>query len=1075
MLTIFKASAGSGKTYRLVLEYLMLVMKNPYLFRQILAVTFTNKATAEMKNRILEQLYNLARGYKSSYLQELTQNLNLPEKQIRENAEEVLENILHEYQRFSVSTIDSFTQKIIRAFNRELGISPAFTLEIDNEMILEEAIDRLLENIGDNKNLLHWLLDFSEEKITENKNHLIEKDIFRLGNELFREKFQLFFPATGNSVYTRENLDLLRNELNKITGSFKKELKSKALQVLEHINQSGFSIDDFAYKLTGIAGYFKNLSEEKIKEPGSRVLEAEQDSGKWINKNHKKREELLRLTENRLMPLLAEILAIYRKSSRQYFTAISVNAQLRILGILTDLKEEVKKLLHENGALQLSDANLLLRRIIGESDSPFIYEKTGSRFSHFMLDEFQDTSTMQWMNFKPLISNSLSEGKTNLVVGDVKQSIYRWRNSDWNILAHQVEYDFPNRPPQKVILTENWRSDKHIIEFNNAVVKNMVNIIEEIFFQNGDGDILEKERKKFSAIYDDIEQKQGNPGSNNKGWVKVRFFPEEDFREKSAEMLVEEVKSLQDRGLKASEIAILIRKNKEGTVIVREFLNAAANQKNSAWNLSVLSNESLFLESSKAVRFVIHVAELLVDPDNVLVKAALLNLWNGGLKSGLDDMNANTELNNNYQQLFYQELETRVSEVRKKIILSSPEETITKICAEFGLFSMENELPFLQALIDWAAEIRMNTANDLSNFLMWWKEKGCNISVSINEETDAIRLLTVHKSKGLEFKAVLIPFLDWNTTWAGSQAPILWCATEKTPFSRFPVLPVKGGEILKNTWFENEYLEEKSSAITDTMNLIYVAFTRAKSFLIIHTKDNREKDKKNVAKNADFLLGEALLKMSAAPPFENCWNEDQTVFESGIPGNSTSEFPKAQDQVLITHYHYQPFDEKVRLKTSGEKYLSSEDGQRSRKDTGNIIHEILSGIQKKSDLERACLKPFFEGRITEKELEEIMNTVKKILDHPETSCWFDGSWKVLNERNLLAAGHILRPDRIMTSGNRAIVVDYKTGGVKSDSHIKQVRKYAETLKDSGFEKINGYVWYISLNEIISAGHWEMHS
>ncbi|MCG6187655.1 UvrD-helicase domain-containing protein [Maribellus maritimus] len=1083
MLTIYKASAGSGKTFHLVVEYLKLLMQNPFNYKHILAVTFTNKATNEMKSRILEQLHLLAEGEESKYLETLQNELNFKEENIRQKSRLVLKNILHDYNRFSINTIDSFTQRVIKAFNRELGISPNFALELDDSLVLEEAVDQMLSKIDQDKKLLDWLVKFSEEKITENQSQRIEEDIKALGKELFNEKFQLFFPDTKDSAtYTRENLDAFKKELGKIIAVFESTLQKKGYEAISSIENHGFSVDDFSYKRTGVAGYFLNLSEGKIKEPGARILTAEESSEKWFAKSHKQKAELQALVESKLQPLLSDILDFFRKQSIPYYSAVAVNNQLRMLGILTDLKEEIRKLLQEKGMLQLSDSNLLLNKIIGESDSPFIYEKVGNFFKYFMLDEFQDTSSLQWRNFKPLISNSLSEGNKNLLVGDVKQSIYRWRNSDWNILAEQVDTDFPAFIPETKALTKNWRSDKNIIAFNNSSIEHLKSALETNLFSGSDDKEWEILKEKFTHIYSDFKQEPGNTSVENKGFVQVNFLEEDEFQENSTQLLIEQVKKLQDNGFKASDISILIRTNKEGTQIIEEFLSAAKQQENTKYNLSVLSNESLFLHASRSVLFVMLMIEWLIDPENKITQASLLQLWESSIKpelarkgisfsvaqqtldfSGKDK--ENWQLENDFDAAFGQELGSRLQEMQQKVLLTSLDETLTEICSHFQLFKLESELPFLQTLIDKAGEIKTSIANDLSNFLYWWNEKGFRTSVNVNDEIDSIRLITVHKSKGLEFKAVLIPYLNWKTSWSGNFAPTLWCSTETEPFNRFPLLPVKATSGLENTLFKKDYFEEKANTFIDTMNLIYVAFTRAESVLMINSINVQK-----TGKSVNGLFKESLQMMSSKAPFEDCWNEDETIFEFGELHPIQQE-EKESNLVLIKNYEFNKFRDKIKLRLNGEDFLVPGKENKSVKNRGKIIHEILSAVQTKNDLETACKQALLEGRIDEDERISIQQELLENIDKPEVKHWFDGSWKILNERDLLTSVKILRPDRIMFSGKTAIVVDYKTGEQKQDKYKTQVKRYAKTLKETGFEKVEGFLWYVALNEVEKVGEF----
>lgn len=1078
MLTVYKASAGSGKTFQLVVEYLKLLLENPYNYKHILAVTFTNKATNEMKTRILEQLHFLASNQSSDYLK-ILQNNTFSEKEIRNKAKQVLKNILHDYNRFSINTIDSFTQKIIKSFNRELGISPNFTVELDSDMILTEAVDRMLAKIDNDKKLLKWLKEFSKEKIEENYSQHIDDDIKSLGKELFKENFQIFFPENSESVYSRENLDNFGKELNKIKVHFETRLKEIGKKATLAIQDNGFSINDFSYKKNGVVGYLHSISDGIVKEPGMRVLTAAEEIEKWYPQKHKQAAEIYQLVELELQPLLLEIIHFFENDGIQYYTSMVVLKQLRMLGILTDLKEEIKILLHEKGVLQISDSNLLLSKIIGQSDSPFIYEKTGNYYNHFMLDEFQDTSTLQWNNFKPLIVNSLAEGNKNLIVGDVKQSIYRWRNSDWKILAEQINSDFSPTQLKHKTLDKNWRSDKNIIDFNNAIFGSLKKNFEDTLLREIDNDD-EIFINKFRNIYASFIQETGKPDVQPQGFVKIQFLPNEDFQKESTSTLVEQVKQLQNNGIKASEIAVLIRKNSEGTPIIKEFLSAANLPENKKYNLSVLSNESLFLHASKGALFVINTIELLIDPQNEISKVALLNLWTEWLKPELQNRNKLVLSNKNqiqldfssnnpqqidehFHELFDIELATRLVNVKERILLTSLDESITQICSQFGLFEIESELPFLQTLIDKSGELKTSLSNDLSNLLFWWNEKGYRTSVNVNEEVDSIRLLTVHKSKGLEYKAVLLPYLNWTTSWSGKNAPILWCQPEGKPFNQFPLLPIKAGNQIEKSHFRNIYFEEKVNYIIDSFNLVYVAFTRAKSVLIINCPTPNE-NSKTTGKSMHHLLKKSLESLSSKNEFSESWNEENTTFQFGnIPHFLTKN--EKSNSIEIKKYQFNDFSEKLKLRMSSDNFLIVGEKSNSIKNRGKIIHDILSGIETREDIKMACLKALNNGLINKTELEEIQQSLQKSIDNSKISHWFDGSYTIINERSLLTNKRILRPDRIMISENETIVVDYKTGEKKSDNYNQQVKRYAKTLKETGAKKVTGFLWYIKQNEV----------
>ena len=1072
MLKIYKASAGSGKTFQLVAEYLKLLLKNPFSYRHILAVTFTNKATNEMKSRVLGQLNKLAHEESSDYILLLQNETGLSETIIRKQSKQVLKNILHDYNRFSISTIDSFTQRIIKAFNREMGISPQFTLELDDDFLLEEAVDRLLSKVDNDKQLRKWLVEFSEEKITENRSQRIEDDIKSLGKELFKEKFQLFFPEGEQSVYTRENLLEFRKKLNAIIAQYEATLKRKAQEGVTQMEAAGLEPDDFSGKGRGIGGFFVKLANGQQPNFTNTVAACAEEVEKWYAKTSPKKEEIRQLTETRLQPILKEIIAFKDDNEPEYLSAKEVSKQLRMLGILTDLKEEIREVLQEKGVLQLSDSNLLLSKIIGDSDSPFVYEKIGNRFSYFMLDEFQDTSSLQWKNFKPLVANSLAEGNANLLVGDVKQSIYRWRNSDWNILAEQVNSDFPFFQPEEKTLGKNWRSRENIIDFNNAAIGSLKQTFENFLLEKIENESF---RHKFSAIYENFMQEPGKTDNLKSGLAEINFIDKNDFEYLSAELLVKQVKRLQDKGLKAGETAILIRKNREGTKIIETFLEASKKEENKNYNLSVISNESLFLHASKGVNFVIFVLEHLIDPHNQIIKAALLNLWLAWLKPELNaiekqkisskaEQENSWPLDNNFETFFESELNEKIGQIQKKVLLASLDESIMEICSLFNMFQIQSELPFLQTLIDQTAEVKTSVSNDLSNLLHWWNEKGYKTSVNVNEDVDAIRLLTVHKSKGLEFEAVLLPNFNWDTSWTGNQAPVLWCKPVVEPFNRFPLLPVKAGSSLADTIFSNDYFEEKVNSFIDTLNLVYVAFTRAKSVLMVHAENPDEKNNsKEPGKSINHLLKYALENLSDNS-FSGCWNDDKTLFSYGEIPAFTFKKPESSSE-WITNYSFNNFGHRIRLRLNSEDFLIPGEMNKSVKNTGKLVHEILSEIEKSEHLKDACEKAVNEGKITAQEADIIREKLEKSLSKPEIKNWFDGSYEVLNERELLTTSKSLRPDRIMISGKKAIVVDYKWGEKIPGKYNRQITNYAQTLRETGFEQVEGYLWYLNPDEV----------
>lgn len=1051
MLTVYKASAGSGKTFRLVVEYLKLLLKNDQNYRRILAVTFTNKATAEMKERVVEQLGQLARRLDSPYKAILLQETGLTETALEQKAARALENILFDYNRFSVSTIDKFTQRVLKAFNREIGAAPNYQLELDQSLITEEAVDRLVAGVNENPRLREWLESFITEKIRDNKSFSIEKDLEKLGSELFKERLQERLFEISNFFAEENQAKKYLTLLNETIFRFENFLKKEGESFLQIIAQNGIAVDDFSYGKSGVAGFlFKLAGNEIPDELPTRVLQAAESPEKWVAQKHPDRRRIIALAETRLLPLLLNICHYYNQNRCSYFTAKTIKHDWYTLGVLVDLNNEITALSREKGILPIASSNLLLKTIIGGNDSPFIYEKIGNAFNHFMLDEFQDTSGMQWENFRPLVLNSMAAGNHNLVVGDVKQSIYRWRNSNWKILGSQVFQDFPGFPVNEVTLGTNFRSHEKIIAFNNLFFHHFCQTVA------GHEKLKEQEayRKIIENIYSDAVQEVSPRNTGSGGLVKIELLEDENssFEELTLERLAEQVKQLQDQGFGARDIAILIRKKDQGVRIVRHFLQEAAKPENRAYNLTVLSGESLFLKASAGVVFVVSVIRHLTHPDDAVARATML--YHYRQLTGAPEP-AGQAPDSNFEAAFAALFAGPLKKIRAAAFNSSIDETITRIGAEFGLFRLKAELPFLQALIDKAAELRKSSSNDLSGFLLWWEEKGSEVSVAVNDGVDAIRLLTIHKSKGLEFKAVLIPFFNWNIE-ENSKKPILWCSPSEPPFNQAPLVPVSYAAGLVRTIFADDYYEELFNTLVDHLNLVYVAFTRAISVLWVNAPATSDKNRIN------FYLKETLQQLRTDT--ENHSGEPDLVFEYGeLPRLSQTAVPEKAEPPA--EYFFHDFSPRLTLRTSGDDFLVTDPAGTSKKNTGKIIHEILAEIKTAADLERACQLAMAQGKVDPAEMPGLRRKIEEMITHPEASRWFTGEYTVLTERELLTGRHTLRPDRMMLKAGEAVVVDFKSGQHFHESYRRQVELYAQTLSETGIPQVEGYLWFVQTNRL----------
>ena len=580
-LKVYKASAGSGKTLRLTIEYMKLALTNESNYRHILAVTFTNKATAEMKSRIIGEMYKLAKGIPSVYMDILTKELGWQPMQVQQQAQLVLKRILHDYSRFSISTIDSFFQRVIKAFNRELGINAAYNVELDEKSILEEAADRMIHSVEEDPKLLEWLEAFASDKIREGMGWNLKKDILRLGNEIYNETFKSLNDSLYEKLNDKKFLREYREKLTKIIVQYENKLKSLGQEGLNVMALEGLSVDDFKGKGRGVATVFQKMKDLNT-DFSNTILEAANDPSAWVTATVKEplKSKITVIAETKLMPKLQEAILLIETQKRNYITARLIVNQLYTLGILVDLRKTVKELCREKGIVLISDSGHLLKDVIADSETPFVYEKTGSVYSHFMIDEFQDTSGLQWNNFRPLIGNSLSENNLSMVVGDVKQAIYRWRSGDWRLLAGKLGESFPAFGLQNEVLDSNWRSHGKIIRFNNTIFRLAPQLLQQNIEEELSAAGIDENPVSFTIpeVYADSVQQVSNPKVADLGYVRVRFLEDKkELKESNNSMilseLVESVKNLQDKGVKANEMAILVRLKSEASEISELVIN----------------------------------------------------------------------------------------------------------------------------------------------------------------------------------------------------------------------------------------------------------------------------------------------------------------------------------------------------------------------------------------------------------------------------------------------------------------------------------------------------------------------
>ncbi len=1111
-LKVYKASAGSGKTFRLAIEYMKLALTNETNYRHILAVTFTNKATAEMKSRIIGELYRLANGKKSAYLDVLSYELGWQPMQIQLQAQLVLKRILHDYSRFSISTIDSFFQRVIKAFNRELGINAAYNVELDELGILEEAADRLIQSVENNRELLEWLNAFATDKMREGKGWNLKRDIIRLGAEIYNETFKSLNSDLYDKLNNRSFLRNYQKKISQIISKFETTIKNLGQEGLNVIMKEGLTTDDFKGKGRGPVAAFQKMKNLDTNFSNT-ILAAAYDSSAWVTATTKEptKSKVLSVAENYLMPKLQQAITLNNTDGRNYITAKLVVNQLYTLGILVDLRQFVKELCREKGIILISDSGHLLKDVIADSETPFVYEKTGAVYSHFMIDEFQDTSGLQWNNFRPLIANSLSEDHLGMVVGDVKQAIYRWRSGDWRLLAGKLAESFPVFGLQNEVLNSNWRSCGNIIRFNNTIF----NLVPQIIQLNIDNELAEANVDEnpvgatITEVYADCTQEISNQETAQLGHVYLQFL--ETNKENASENeqlildeLIREIKALQDRQVKAREMAILVRDKNRARQIADLFLEQKNLPENQTYNFDILSGESLFINNSEAISLIISVLTGFLNPDDQVVLAQINYLYYTKIYPKLkeqgkvpDFRRINAEnITGSGQMNLLQDLFTEpVADLQDEPIFETVEsadnnltrfitsktfqemvagkpilEIVYSICEKFNLFSLVNELAYLQAFVDQISVFERNHASELTTFLDWWNTNGPRFTIPVSDNIDAINVLTIHKSKGLEFNHVFIPFFDWSIhPHTAEMAPLLWCKPETEPFNEIELLPVRYKKDVGKSIFFREYFFEKFNTFIDNLNLMYVAFTRAKSGLYVWASHGEKLSTiGDLLKQSVDSFG--LMDQKAPEKFamlNQFYLPDEKRIEIGRLTSISAGKPNTEplNDVRITQFEFSDFRRLLKIRRTGEDFFSSENRRQSGINKGKIIHEILSMIETIDDIPKAVKRMEAEGKIQANGADQTISELNELLTNDEVIQWFNGSYKVINERNILTGDNGLkRPDRIMIASDEVVVIDYKSGDTESDKYKYQLRSYMAELRKCGFPNVTAYIWYTKLNK-----------
>lgn len=1054
MLTIYRASAGAGKTHRLTGEYLSLLFSRPGAFRRILAVTFTNKATDEMKSRIVGELYNLASGRKSDYVESLSKAYSIPEQDVRDRAQKILVSILHDYSAFNISTIDRFFQQTTRAFAREIGLQGGYGIEMDKDVVLNEAVDRLLAKLDapESRELLGWLIRFAEDKIEDGKGWNLRGDILALANELFKESYKAFSDQLGLDLSDKSVLEEYKERLYAIIASVESELKRIGGDAMRLMEQFALEPSDFVQGSRSPMFLFQRWAAGEMKEPTATFLKLENNMDAYTAKSAPDSvKQIVGCVYNEgLNDCVCRAIKLFNNLTN-YNTAREITRYYYTLGILSDISDRISEYRDEKNVMLIADTAELLNRVIAGSDAPFIYEKTGTRIDHYMIDEFQDTSAMQWDNFRPLVEESLANGRDNLIVGDVKQSIYRFRNSDWNLLDRQVRRDFGQEQVVEETLKDNWRSCREIVGFNNSLFKSAPTILQELYNEKLEESSLgSREREEFSdriiSAYANSSQEIPPKFMERAGHVRVDFLQgdeEQDWKQRSLEMLPNTIERLQDNGYELKDIAILVRTNYEGAAVAEKLLAYRAENPENGYRYDIISDEALFISSSPSVRLFVSVMRYMLNPADRLCGS--LAEYTYQVLLGDNTLSAENRL--------------MLDELMPLSRLSLYE-SAESLYRHFSSIIPVEDIVFVQAFLDMVSEFAQSERGDMGRFIRWWDEIGSRKTIATPDGQNAIRILTVHKSKGLGFKVVIIPFGDWEIDHKPNKSVIVWCHPEVSPFDRLRLVPVRYGASLGGTIFAYDYFKERLHAFIDNLNTLYVAFTRSKEELIVCCPKPKKLDKQGRVEKISSI-GDLL--WAALTP-EDGFDTNGGVFERGewwhTDKSSASE--GSPREITMTEFSSISPDNRLRLRLHGRGYFFDD----PRRKHGALMHELLSRIRTSDDIDKAVDAYRLEGVINRDEAQTLVERLHELLAKDEVKGWYDGNSRVLNEVDILfGKGYSKRPDRVMIKDDEVVVVDYKFGEKIEKRYDKQVKDYLRLIGEMGYQTVSGFLWYVELGKI----------
>ena len=1075
-LTVYKASAGSGKTFTLSVEYIKLLINDPTSFRSTLAVTFTNKATEEMKVRILSQLYGIWKRLpdSKSYIEKIKTDMDVTEEFMAERAGMALHNIVNNYSYFRIETIDSFFQSVLRNLARELDLTANLRVELNDYQIERNAVDDLIDNLSEDDQVLAWIMDYIHENLQDDKNWNVIGQIKKFGENIFREFYKTNSKLLNEKLLEEGFFKQYTSKLRSLRNEAEAEIVNEAELFFDILNNNGIDIQDLSYGKSGPAGYFVKIRSGVYDESliTSRVKTA-MDNGNgdgWVKKTAD--AELKAIASSKLAPALINAEKTRSRNWPIYQSAVLTLRHLNQLRLLNSIENKVRDMNQEANRFLLSDTHTLLHSLIKDSDSPFIFEKIGTQLNNIMIDEFQDTSTVQWQNFKVLLEECMSHSSEqgNLIVGDVKQSIYRWRSGDWRML-NNIEREFPTMRNMLNVksLDTNYRSSRRVINFNNAFFTQAA----EIEYRDlTNGDELQDENTDNSAqqlkkAYSDVEQKVPDFRKQT-GYVSIELLPQDDYLEQTLQKTADAVRELLETGAESSDIAIIVRSNSTIQQLAEYFAEAMP-------DVRIVSDEAFRLDSADSVNIIVNAMHCLTHNDDKISRTYIAKAYQirvlGKDNELVDRLPATEDGVNNA-------LPKQFADNTPDLLAMPLYELAEKLYDIFGLKNIEGEDAYIYAFYDCLTDYLKNNTADIDKFVEEWDDSICSKTIQVNT-TQGIRLITIHKSKGLEFENVIIPFCDWSI----EKTNTIWCSPKVAPFNELPLVPVDfNAKQMKGTIFEDDYNDEHLQNCVDNLNLLYVAFTRASQSLYVLARRGN-------ANQRSYTIEEAIANMELEDGIlEGDPSDKKSIIKYTYGTLETADKKKDTQsdnifmpQVSNKNVKMVTYDSHTDFRQSNKsrEFVCDEDDSNSEEKqrlayikTGRVLHHLFATINTAADIEPSLKKLEIEGLIEDSNVtcESLRKMLHKRLENKQVADWFSGRWQLFNECTILDYDESTdtvkehRPDRVMKDGDKVVIVDFKFGAYRPE-YTDQVRRYIALTKGMGYKDVKGYLWFVYTNNI----------